>query len=59
MVSSAVGSTTGSRSKSSKLIKCRVIEPFQKGETPTFTNHLKAGLKALEDDPHGLLILSG
>ncbi|KAJ5354680.1 hypothetical protein N7541_005724 [Penicillium brevicompactum] len=36
-----------------------VIEPFQKGETPTFTNHLKAGLKALVDDPHGLLILSG
>ncbi|CAG8404481.1 unnamed protein product [Penicillium salamii] len=45
--------------KSTQLMKRRIIEPFQKGETPTFTEHLKAGLKALEDDPYGLLVLSG
>lgn len=37
----------------------RLIEPFQKGETPTFIDHVKAGLKALAKDPHGLLVFSG
>ncbi|KAJ5516214.1 hypothetical protein N7527_007774 [Penicillium freii] len=37
----------------------RLIEPFQKGETPTFIDHVKAGLKALAEDPHGLLVFSG
>ncbi|KAJ5940666.1 hypothetical protein N7516_000834 [Penicillium verrucosum] len=36
-----------------------LIEPFQKGETPTFIDHVKAGLKALAEDPHGLLVFSG
>ncbi|GCB19757.1 uncharacterized protein C57A10.07 [Aspergillus awamori] len=36
-----------------------IIEPFQKGETPTFTNHVKAGLQALVDDPDALLVFSG
>lgn len=29
------------------------------GETPTFINHVKAGLKALAEDSHGLLVFSG
>lgn len=37
----------------------RVIEAFQKGETPTFIRHVKAGLQALADDPCGLLVFSG
>ncbi|KAJ6114418.1 DUF218 domain protein [Penicillium sp. IBT 16267x] len=37
----------------------RFIETFQKGETPTFINHAKAGLKALSDDPRALLVFSG
>lgn len=37
----------------------RLIEPFQKGETPTFIDHVKAGLKALAEDPNGLLVFSG
>ncbi|QQK47358.1 Rossmann-like alpha/beta/alpha sandwich fold [Penicillium digitatum] len=36
-----------------------LIEPFQKGETPTFINHVKAGLKALTEDSRGLLVFSG
>ncbi|CDM28348.1 hypothetical protein DTO013E5_3769 [Penicillium roqueforti] len=36
-----------------------LIEPFQKGETPTFIDHVKAGLKALAEDSHGLLLFSG
>ncbi|KAJ5155062.1 uncharacterized protein N7500_010501 [Penicillium coprophilum] len=36
-----------------------LIEPFQKGETPTFIDHVKAGLKALAEDSHGLLVFSG
>ncbi|KAJ5623481.1 hypothetical protein N7490_012086 [Penicillium lividum] len=35
------------------------IESFQKGEIPTFISHAKAGLKALSDDPHALLVFSG
>jgi hypothetical protein len=37
----------------------RLIEPFQRGETPTFTAHVQAGLRALADDPYGLLVFSG
>lgn len=37
----------------------RLIEPFQKGETPTFIDHIKAGLKALAEDCHSLLVFSG
>ncbi|RAL01827.1 DUF218 domain protein [Aspergillus ibericus CBS 121593] len=36
-----------------------MIEPFQKGETPTFINHVKAGLQLLADDPGALLVFSG
>ncbi|PLN84736.1 hypothetical protein BDW42DRAFT_30590 [Aspergillus taichungensis] len=36
-----------------------LIEPFQKGETPTYTQHVKAGLGLLEGDPGGLLVFSG
>ncbi|KAJ5651809.1 hypothetical protein N7507_009235, partial [Penicillium longicatenatum] len=35
------------------------IESFQKGETPTFISHAKAGLKALSEDPRALLVFSG
>lgn len=37
----------------------RLIEAFQKGETSTFMEHVKAGLKALADDPTALLVFSG
>lgn len=37
----------------------RLIEPFQRGETPTFMNHVKAGLRALSKDPDALLVFSG
>lgn len=37
----------------------RIIEPFQKGETPTFISHAKAGIQVLVKDPKGLLIFSG
>ncbi|PKX88753.1 DUF218 domain protein [Aspergillus novofumigatus IBT 16806] len=36
-----------------------LIEHFQRGETPTFTAHVQAGLRAVADDPYGLLVLSG
>ncbi|KAF3013671.1 hypothetical protein E8E15_005220 [Penicillium rubens] len=36
-----------------------LIEPFQQGETPTFIDHIKAGLKALAEDSHSLLVFSG
>ncbi|KAL4895325.1 hypothetical protein BDV59DRAFT_173680 [Aspergillus ambiguus] len=36
-----------------------LIEPFQKGETPTFASHVKAGLEALASDPSSLLMFSG
>ncbi|KAI9805678.1 MAG: hypothetical protein M1833_005171 [Piccolia ochrophora] len=36
-----------------------LIEPFQQGETPTFTAHIKMGLKALSEEPRSLLVFSG
>ncbi|OJJ36460.1 hypothetical protein ASPWEDRAFT_25929 [Aspergillus wentii DTO 134E9] len=36
-----------------------LIESFQRGETPTFTRHIEAGVQALADDPSGLLVFSG
>ncbi|PWY87479.1 DUF218 domain protein [Aspergillus heteromorphus CBS 117.55] len=36
-----------------------IIEPFQRGETPTFTEHVKAGLRALAEDEHAVLVFSG
>ncbi|KAJ6014760.1 DUF218 domain protein [Penicillium herquei] len=35
------------------------IEPFQKGETPTFIDHARAGLKRLSEHPSALLVFSG
>ena len=40
-------------------IHYRAIEPFQQGETPTFIEHIKAGLKALNETPGRLLVFSG
>ncbi|KAI2787947.1 hypothetical protein POX_f08329 [Penicillium oxalicum] len=36
-----------------------LIEPFQRGETPTFVAHAKAGLQTLAQDPQALLVFSG
>ncbi|KAL4866770.1 hypothetical protein BDV12DRAFT_210300 [Aspergillus spectabilis] len=36
-----------------------LIEPFQRGETPTFTEHVKAGLRILDGDAAGVLVFSG
>lgn len=35
------------------------IEPFQRGETPTFIEHIKAGLMALSRELGSLLVFSG
>lgn len=35
------------------------IESFQKGETPTFIEHVKAGLNILGEEPNSLLVFSG
>ena len=40
-------------------IACRLIEEFQKGETPTFIKHVRTGLKELAGDPGALLAFSG
>ena len=37
----------------------RAIEPFQKGETPYFIEHIKVGLELLSAEPGGMLVLSG
>ncbi|KAI1850562.1 hypothetical protein JX266_003844 [Neoarthrinium moseri] len=36
-----------------------LIAPFQAGETPTFIEHIKAGLRALSGDEDGILMFSG
>lgn len=36
-----------------------IIEDWKKGETPTYTEHVKAGVKALSEDDRALLVLSG
>jgi hypothetical protein len=36
-----------------------LIAPFQRGETPTFVEHLKAGLNCLIASPNAVLIFSG
>lgn len=38
---------------------CRLIEPFQKGETDTFVKHAEAALELLVDSPNALLVFSG
>ncbi|KAI4175671.1 MAG: hypothetical protein LQ348_006139, partial [Seirophora lacunosa] len=35
------------------------IEPFQRGETPTFIEHIQAGLRILSEEPDSLLVFSG
>lgn len=39
--------------------ECRVIEPFQTGETPTFIQHIDRGLDLLETDAQAMLVFSG
>lgn len=36
-----------------------IIEDWKRGETPTYTEHVKAGLKALAEDEWALLVFSG
>lgn len=36
-----------------------IIEDWKKGETPTYTAHIKAGLRALSADDRAVLIFSG
>ena len=36
-----------------------LIASFQHGETPTFTEHIRAGLRLLSSSPQALLIFSG
>jgi hypothetical protein len=36
-----------------------LIAPFQHGETSTFIEHIKAGLRLLSSSPQALLIFSG
>lgn len=44
---------------SSLTVRTRLIEGFQRGETPTFIAHIRAGLEILAQDPDALLIFSG
>ena len=37
----------------------RIIEPFQKGETPTFIQHIDSGLDILKTDARAMLVFSG
>ncbi|KAJ4396128.1 hypothetical protein N0V93_000345 [Gnomoniopsis smithogilvyi] len=36
-----------------------LIEDWKKGESPTYTAHIKAGLQALSEDDRGVLVFSG
>lgn len=36
-----------------------VIEDWKKGETPTYVEHIKAGLKVLNKDDRAILVFSG
>jgi hypothetical protein len=36
-----------------------LLAPFQKGDTPAFIEHIKAGLRLLASDPAALLVFSG
>ncbi|KAK1580439.1 DUF218 domain-containing protein [Colletotrichum navitas] len=49
-----IGGPTNGRAESEWL-----IAGFQTGETPTFIDHIKAGLAVLQDDPASVLVFSG
>lgn len=36
-----------------------IIESWKKGETPTYMEHVKAGVKALGEDDRSILMFSG
>lgn len=40
-------------------LDCRAIEPFQKGETATFIQHIERGVELALRDPESLLVFSG
>ena len=42
-----------------KLTYLRLIENFQKNETPTFIEHIDCALKLLESQPNAMVIFSG
>lgn len=42
-----------------KLTYLRLIENFQKGETPTFIEHIGCALKLLESQPNAMVVFSG
>ncbi len=42
-----------------KLTYPRLIENFQKGETPTFIEHIDCALRLLESQPNAMVVFSG
>lgn len=36
-----------------------LIESYKAGETPTFIEHIKAGLRVISEDDRGILVFSG
>ena len=42
-----------------KLTYPRLIENFQKGETPTFIEHMECSLRLLESQPNAMVAFSG